>query len=112
MTTVSMGGAGVPAGQLSGVVGAINPNDLFFGSLDFSFSSGDSVQIEGIDLVYSSPAIGSALSGNFTTRITDNQGAAISNSVLVSGTVAAVPEPSSTALLGLGGLALVLRRRR
>ena len=27
-------------------------------------------------------------------------------------TVAAVPEPSSVALLGLGGLALVLRRRR
>jgi hypothetical protein len=32
--------------------------------------------------------------------------------VLLSTSVAAVPEPSSTALLGLGGLALMLRRRR
>ena len=30
----------------------------------------------------------------------------------VNGTVIAVPEPSSTALLGLGGLALILRRRK
>jgi hypothetical protein len=30
----------------------------------------------------------------------------------LEGSVAAIPEPSSTALLGLGGLALILRRRR
>ncbi len=34
------------------------------------------------------------------------------NTDTVKMTVAAVPEPSSTALLGLGGLALMLRRRR
>lgn len=33
-------------------------------------------------------------------------------SITVNGTISEVPEPSSTALLGLGGLALVLRRRR
>ncbi|MGJ8674248.1 PEP-CTERM sorting domain-containing protein [Rubritalea sp.] len=34
------------------------------------------------------------------------------NGLEVSYTTAAVPEPSSTALLGLGGLALILRRRK
>ena len=32
--------------------------------------------------------------------------------VTLNGTVEAVPEPSTTALLGLGGLALILRRRK
>ena len=32
--------------------------------------------------------------------------------IVLNGTVTAVPEPSSTALLGLGGLALILRRRK
>ena len=36
----------------------------------------------------------------------------IANRPVLSVTYAAVPEPSSTALLGLGGLALMLRRRR
>ena len=34
------------------------------------------------------------------------------NEMSLSGTVTTVPEPSSTALIGLGGLALILRRRR
>ena len=34
------------------------------------------------------------------------------DNVTLNGTVAAVPEPSSAALLGLGSLALILRRRR
>ena len=34
------------------------------------------------------------------------------DNVTLNGVVAAVPEPSSTALLGLGGLALMLRRKR
>ena len=34
------------------------------------------------------------------------------DNVTITGTVDAVPEPSTTALLGLGGLALILRRRK
>jgi hypothetical protein len=34
------------------------------------------------------------------------------DNITVNGDVAAVPEPSSTVLLGLGGLALILRRRK
>ncbi len=43
------------------------------------------------------------------TSGTNAQGAGATFQV---GLVAAVPEPSSTALLGLGGLALMIRRRR
>jgi hypothetical protein len=32
--------------------------------------------------------------------------------LVLGGTAVAVPEPTTTALLGLGGLALILRRRR
>lgn len=34
------------------------------------------------------------------------------DNVILNGTIAAVPEPSSTALLGLGALAIALRRKR
>ena len=34
------------------------------------------------------------------------------DNIVLNGDVTAVPEPSSTALLGLGGLALILRRRK
>jgi len=40
------------------------------------------------------------------TRFTDF------DNVILDATITAVPEPSSTALLGLGGLALILRRRK
>ena len=39
-------------------------------------------------------------------------GGAGERAVTLNGTVEAVPEPSTTALLGLGGLALILRRRK
>lgn len=51
-----------------------------------------------------------ANSGLSSTTNAD-RGHAMDNIVL-NGTVSAVPEPSSTALLGLGGLALILRRRK
>lgn len=38
--------------------------------------------------------------------------ASIIDNIIVNGTVVPIPEPSSTALLGLGGLALILRRRK
>ncbi len=43
---------------------------------------------------------------------TNSGGAGGFDEVAFSGSVVAVPEPSSTALLGLGGLALILRRRK
>lgn len=63
-------------------------NGLWMRELSYTLDLGDQGKtIDSIDLVSS-----------FTT-------------VGVSGTVA-IPEPSSTALLGLGGLALILRRRK
>ncbi|MGB0993222.1 MAG: PEP-CTERM sorting domain-containing protein [Akkermansiaceae bacterium] len=46
--------------------------------------------------------------GNLTVQLSSPS----NNQALSALTLTAVPEPSSTALLGLGGLALVLRRRR
>ena len=44
--------------------------------------------------------------------LTNNQGSSSSLSVLINPDATLVPEPSSLALLGLGGLWLVRRRRR
>lgn len=58
-----------------------------------------------------------ALAGSTHVRLllTDNLGAGDRvglGEVRFGGTVSAVPEPSSAALLGLGGVALILRRRK
>mgnify|MGYP000318392739 CR=1 FL=1 len=50
------------------------------------------------------------IDSNAFTGISDRY--RISDTALTSGDFLAVPEPSSTALLGLGGLALILRRRK
>jgi hypothetical protein len=46
-----------------------------------------------------------------TAASTTSHGFALDN-LQLEGTVTAIPEPSTTALLGLGGLALILRRRK
>ncbi len=55
-------------------------------------------------------------SATFTFANYDNTGVASNtnrwDNITIEGDVVAVPEPSSTALLGLGGLALILRRRK
>lgn len=73
---------------------AAAPNGTF-SDVSFSFSSADFAGEVGNDLflVFQAPGV-QALYDN--VRITET----------------AIPEPSSTALLGLGGLALTLRRRR
>jgi hypothetical protein len=43
---------------------------------------------------------------------TETFGGDVSSATVLAFEAAAIPEPSSTALLGLGGLALILRRRR
>ena len=45
-------------------------------------------------------------------RSTDPDNGASVEQTLIDSVVVSVPEPSSTALLGLGGLALILRRRK
>ncbi|QQL45586.1 PEP-CTERM sorting domain-containing protein [Sulfuriroseicoccus oceanibius] len=57
------------------------------------------------------------VSGNYQLRMTLTGGAGQGRDIHVDrvyleSTAQAVPEPSSTALLGLGGLALILRRRK
>ncbi|MFC5051552.1 PEP-CTERM sorting domain-containing protein [Rubritalea spongiae] len=49
----------------------------------------------------------------FKFGMRDNtSGSMTADNFILSGEVVAVPEPSSTALLGLGGIAVILRRRR
>lgn len=56
----------------------------------------------------------------FTWAFANDAGASVAiadrghvmDNIVLNGTISAVPEPSSTALLGLGGLALILRRRK
>ena len=70
-----------------------------------ALSAGDEYfQIRGVDWVL--PA-----SDTFTETVSSfDESATLANAVF--GTVVAIPEPSSTALLGLGGLALLARRRK
>jgi hypothetical protein len=56
-------------------------------------------------------AFDSGVNGELTGGNAVNRRTVIDNIVL-TGAIAAVPEPSTTALLGLGGLALILRRRK
>ncbi len=60
-------------------------------------------------------ADGTFVIGNWTipgANSLDGMDAAGINAAVPFGTFSIVPEPSSTALLGLGGLALILRRRK
>jgi hypothetical protein len=51
-------------------------------------------------------------SKNYMFAAYANRGASANNGSYISNITISVPEPSSTALLGLGGLALMLRRKR
>ena len=98
---------------------------LDFGGDSFGALSDGSLILDGG--VYTGSATTVSISNTFMTvlgvNINDLFGSALDNGPLViwesvvTGDsiqigLAAVPEPSSTALLGLGGLALMLRRRR
>ena len=73
-------------------------------TVTFSNPGGPVWAAETFDFVATSTSTTLTIEGDFITTI---QGPAIDNVSIVF-----VPEPSSTALLGLGGLALALRRRR
>ncbi|MBK1831716.1 PEP-CTERM sorting domain-containing protein [Verrucomicrobiaceae bacterium R5-34] len=85
-------------------------------SLTYSDSSFDLSTTSKSGTVYSTTALSNYDSGTYSdiatirlTSIGTNYGVYLDN-IVVEGTV--VPEPSSAALLGLGGLALILRRRK
>jgi len=86
--------------------------DFALGSLlDLNFTGAAMVgtwtllELEDADIVDNGLALASGVDSNWSFAI-DNSG---DNGLL---TATYVPEPSSTALLGLGGLALILRRRK
>ena len=102
-----------------------NGDILSFGGDSFGVFAGGDLILDGG--VYTGSATTVSISNTFMTvlgvNINDLFGSALDNGPLVvwesvvTGDsiqigLAAVPEPSSTALLGLGGLALMLRRRR
>ena len=69
-------------------------------------------------IAFSNTATGDAATGNSFNNVTGATGSLLGGGNInhdfgvAINTVSAVPEPSSTALLGLGGLALILRRRK
>ena len=66
------------------------------------------------DLTDTTLAAGESAIFTIAFSTTTGSGSSLSNidNVAFQGTAVVVPEPSSTALFGLGGLALILRRRK
>ncbi|BDS06864.1 hypothetical protein NT6N_19040 [Oceaniferula spumae] len=102
-------------GTFASTLGGIDPNDLFINIAQAGNrpnpNNGQSVAVSGSVVFSSSDVPAFPINGTVNARWWDNTGsggAAQSNIV----SVAVVPEPSTTALLGLGGLALILRRRK
>lgn len=76
-------------------------------------AGGAAAEAFSIDTTGTSLVSGTTYTFDLTVSSTDTGGNNIAlNQLTLNGNVAAVPEPSSTALLGLGGLALILRRRK
>lgn len=88
------------------VVNGVNSGDF----TALGFNGGTLVEAQGtVGGVAGNYIKFSNLTGNLTVA-SDNSGAG--RSPINGFVVVAIPEPSSTALLGLGGLALILRRRK
>lgn len=98
------------AGQTTLTLTDLDPNDLVFGS-SFSFMSGDTVAVEGIDLNYISPALNTPIQvETLVVKLINNDGVAVSDSVIIP--TSAIPEPSSSALLAMIGVGMFTVRRR
>ncbi len=98
-------------------------NDWFTWTLNSSVSL-DANKLYGVDVTVASTGSG----GSFSGRLRVGDGTFVNGRNYLSGTgtlsltsgedavfhadIALVPEPTTTALLGLGGLALILRRRK
>ena len=88
----------------SGEAGSTLVNALVYFGLGRAFEpSGTGTEQEQID------GLAAALAGSVTTGTYTIAGETASSSIVIAGIV---PEPSSIALLGLGGLSLLFRRRR
>lgn len=87
--------------------------DVQFGAVQ-AYGTGD-VRLNGNDYTNNNPSV-SVVSSSFTIENidpgTDTFGVGYINYRISVSDVAAVPEPTSTSLLGLGGLAMLLRRRK
>lgn len=91
------GGSAITVDQTSPPTGTPTLND---GVIDVPFQ------------VLTSTAIVSGGSGNLTVMVSEGTPAASEFLIADAAAIRAIPEPSSTALLGLGGLTLLLRRRK
>lgn len=74
--------------------------------------SANSGFVDGVSHVYFSDLTATGGEITFTTRASGGTGNGALAGIQIQAITQAIPEPSSTALLGLGGLALVLRRKR
>ncbi len=93
-------GVGTPPGAVSGQItagGVLTTNDSSTVIIDYDQTQ---VSFTGFDAVLGS------------TFIDDGGSVTLTTGSVLGANFDAVPEPSSTALLGLGGLALILRRRK
>lgn len=77
---------------------------------DTDFTSNRNDGLESVTISLAGAAFQGASSVDF--QVTGNGGGMEYTNFAINGDIVAVPEPSSTALLGLGGLALFLRRRK
>ena len=85
---------------------------VFSDTTNVDYTTGAAILTQNYDLTGTSLAAGTEYTVTVTSANMPGGGAyAVYDGITLEGTVA-VPEPSSTALLGLGGLALLLRRRK
>lgn len=91
----------------SGTALAANTPVTFLLEIDYNAGADDTAVLNGggfTNLV---------LTGDYSfTDVFARAGNSANTASFTNGTITAVPEPSSTALLGLGGLSLILRRRK
>ncbi len=101
-------------GTFDQTLGGIDANDLFVNIAAAGNrpvpSNGDTVEVLGTFRFTSIDVPAFTAGGTVDATWYNNGGTATASSNTIA--VAVVPEPSSAALLGLGGLALIMRRRK